>query len=79
VQQISPEAIKQFDENKPQDRVVSTIRRSTTNAQNFDAKYYATQLFGNDEKLEPLRKFMEGASLSEIALEQIPSSESKKE
>jgi predicted transglutaminase-like cysteine proteinase len=79
VQQISPEAIKQFDENKPQDRVVSTIRRSTINTQYFDAKYYATQLFGNDEKLEPLRKFMEGASLSEIALEQIPSSESKKE
>lgn len=78
VQQISPEAIKQFDENKP-NRVVSTIRRKTINVQNFDAKYYATQLFGNDEKLEPLKKFMEGASLSAIALEQIPSSESKKE
>jgi hypothetical protein len=59
--------------------VVSTTRRKTINVQYFDAKYYATQLFGNDEKLEPFKKFMEGASLSDIALEQIPSSESKKE
>jgi predicted transglutaminase-like cysteine proteinase len=79
VQQISPEAIKQFDENKPKGMVVRTIRRKPINTEYFDAKYYATQLFGNDEKLEPLKKFMEGASLSEIALEQIPSSESKKE